>query len=58
MSAMHGNARTGSLPGFEETDNTADTPGKRAPLVLHMDKFHQVTRQVCQVAEATRPPFA
>jgi hypothetical protein len=23
-----------------------------------MDKFHQVTRQVCQVAEAKRPPFA
>ncbi|MFM7808215.1 MAG: NrfD/PsrC family molybdoenzyme membrane anchor subunit, partial [Planctomycetota bacterium] len=32
--------------------------GQRAPLVLHMDKFHQVTRQVCQVAESKRPPFA
>ena len=41
-----------------ETDNTQDVPGSRAPLVLNMDKFNQVTQQVCQVAEARRTPMA
>ncbi|MEY4827317.1 MAG: hypothetical protein RLZZ288_868, partial [Planctomycetota bacterium] len=58
MSAIPSQGNTGRLPGFEETDNTADVPGKRATLVLHMDRFNQVTRQVCQVAESKRPPFA
>jgi Ni/Fe-hydrogenase subunit HybB-like protein len=41
-----------------ETDNTQDVPGSRAPLVLNMNKFNQVTQQVCQVAEARRTPMA
>ncbi|MEC7351539.1 MAG: hydrogenase, partial [Planctomycetota bacterium] len=40
------------------TDNTDDQPGVRQPLVLNMDRFNQVTQQVCQVAEARRTPMA
>ena len=57
MSSLPVNRQT-ALPGFQETDNTAENPGVRAPLVLNMDRFGQVTRQVCQVAESKKPPFA
>jgi len=57
MSSLPVNRQT-ALPGFQESDNTAENPGVRAPLVLNMDRFGQVTRQVCQVAESKKPPFA
>jgi len=40
------------------SDNTVDRPGERAPLVLNMDKFGQVTATVCRVNEAEKAPFA
>ena len=46
-------------PGMAvDVDNTEETPGIRAPLVLNHDSFHQVTETVCRVAEAKRPPLA
>jgi molybdopterin-containing oxidoreductase family membrane subunit len=39
-------------------DNTVDAPGERAPLVLNMDKFSQVTATVCRVSEAEKAPTA
>ena len=44
--------------GGRIVDNTDETPGTRAPLVLNMDEFNQVTEQVCRVAEANRTPLA
>ncbi|MBM4112124.1 MAG: hydrogenase [Phycisphaerae bacterium] len=45
--------------GFvEAVDNTAETPGRRAPLVLNMTRFGEVTHQVARVNEAARPPLA
>ena len=48
----------GQGQGNRISDNTADHPGEREPLVLNMDRFSQVTQQVCQVAEARRTPMA
>ena len=48
MSAIPGNSRTGRLPGFEETDNTGDTPGKRASLVLHMRSEERRVGKECE----------
>ncbi|MCA9283612.1 MAG: polysulfide reductase NrfD, partial [Phycisphaerales bacterium] len=39
-------------------DNTVELPGERAPLVLKIDRFSQVTEQVSRVSEAKRPPLA
>jgi hypothetical protein len=33
-------------PNQPLVDNTVDRPGERAPLVLNMDKFNQVTATV------------
>lgn len=46
-----------SSKGFIETDNTQQPTGSRAPLVLNMHKFGEVTHQVCRIAE-NRPPMA
>ena len=40
------------------TDNTVDRPGERAPLVLNMNTFGEVTATVCRVNEAGKAPFA
>ena len=40
------------------TDNTVDRPGERAPLVLNMNTFTEVTATVCRVNEAEKAPFA
>ncbi|MFM7050811.1 MAG: NrfD/PsrC family molybdoenzyme membrane anchor subunit, partial [Planctomycetota bacterium] len=40
------------------TDNTVDRPGERAPLVLNMNTFGEVTATVCRVNEAQKAPFA
>ena len=45
-------------PNSPIVDNTVDRPGERAPLVLNMDKFNQVTATVCRVSEADKAPFA
>ncbi len=37
-------------------DNTVDTPGRRAPLVLNHRDFGSVTREICKVNDAPRPP--
>ena len=39
-------------------DNTSETPGERAPLVLNMDTFGEVTEKVARVAETPRTPIA
>src|SRR5262245_33752354 len=41
-----------------EIDNTIDTPGTRAPLVLNHTTFHSVTEDICRVNEVPRPPRA
>lgn len=41
-----------------EIDNTGSHPGRREPLVLGIDSFGEVTRTVCRVVEAKRPPLA
>jgi molybdopterin-containing oxidoreductase family membrane subunit len=46
------------MHGWTEIDNTADTPGKRAPLVLGATKFHEVTATVCRPNETRKPPMA
>jgi Ni/Fe-hydrogenase subunit HybB-like protein len=46
------------IRGFADVDNTADVPGKRAPLVLGMDTFGEVTRAVVRSNESKRPPMA
>ena len=46
------------MHGFTEIDNTADTPGTRAPLVLGATRFHEVTATVCRPNESKRPPMA
>ncbi len=46
------------LRGFVDIDNTQDTPGVRAPLVLQTGKFGDVTQWVAKPAEDPRPPFA
>jgi Ni/Fe-hydrogenase subunit HybB-like protein len=46
------------MHGWTETDNTADTPGKRAPLVLGATRFHEVTATVCRPNETRKPPMA
>ena len=43
------------MHGWTETDNTADTPGKRAPLVLGATRFHEVTATVCRPNESKSP---
>lgn len=39
-------------------DNTYEDPTRRAPLVLGVNSFHDVTKEVCQVSEVPRPPLA
>jgi molybdopterin-containing oxidoreductase family membrane subunit len=39
-------------------DNTLETPGRRAPLVLGGHDYTSVTQVVCDVAEAPKPPLA
>jgi molybdopterin-containing oxidoreductase family membrane subunit len=46
------------MHGWTEIDNTADTPGKRAPLVLEATRFHEVTATVCRPNETRKPPKA
>ena len=46
------------MHGWTEIDNTADTPGKRATLVLGATKFHEVTATVCRPNETRKPPMA
>ena len=41
-----------------EIDNTLEAPGTRAPLVLNHHDFASVTRDICAVNEAPRPPMA
>jgi len=48
---------TTSNKGFVDRDNTAETPGERASLVLGMHRFGEVTHQVCRVSE-NPPPMA
>ena len=44
--------------GGRIVDNTTEVPGTRAPLVLNMTTFGQVTAQVSKVSEAGRAPLA
>lgn len=39
-------------------DNTAETPGRRAPLILGNKDFHDITEAVCSVVEKPKPPRA
>ncbi len=39
-------------------DNTFEDPSRRAPLVLGHDDFASVTKEICYVNEAPRPPKA
>lgn len=39
-------------------DNTIETPGHRAPLVLGGRNYTDVTENVCEIAEAPKPPLA
>jgi molybdopterin-containing oxidoreductase family membrane subunit len=39
-------------------DNTIESPGQRAPLVLGTGDFHTVTNQVCRVTEHSSVPMA
>jgi molybdopterin-containing oxidoreductase family membrane subunit len=39
-------------------DNTFETPGRRAPLVLGHEGFGTVTQEICRVNEAPKPPTA
>jgi Ni/Fe-hydrogenase subunit HybB-like protein len=41
-----------------EIDNTGDTPGKRAELVLQTGSFRDITEWVAKPAETARPPLA
>ena len=44
--------------GGRIVDNTEEVPGTRAPLVLNMDTFGQVTNAVSKVSEAGGAPIA
>ncbi len=39
-------------------DNTQETPGHRAPLVIGHQTYGSITETVCRVAEAPQPPRA
>ena len=39
-------------------DNTIEDPKRRAPLVLNHDRFDTVTKEICRVNEAPKPPKA
>ncbi|MDX1967900.1 MAG: NrfD/PsrC family molybdoenzyme membrane anchor subunit [Planctomycetaceae bacterium] len=39
-------------------DNTIETPGRRAPLVLGGHDYTSVTKVVCEIAETPQPPLA
>ena len=53
MGGVGGGAAAGG-----EFDNTGHHQGRREPLVLNMTTFGEVTRTVCRVTEAKRPPLA
>ena len=49
--------RADQFGGGRVVDNTDEVPGTRAPLVLNMDKFNDVTEQVSRVSESSGAPL-
>ena len=45
-------------PGFVEVDNTGQPLSGRAPLVLGVRNYHDITHGVCRIMEAPRAPTA
>ncbi|MEC8022581.1 MAG: NrfD/PsrC family molybdoenzyme membrane anchor subunit [Myxococcota bacterium] len=43
------------MSAFPDYPNGYDVPGERSPLVTKRDKFHEITEDVCRVAEMPTP---